>query len=296
MNGANMSQNPNIASNPDQQHTRINNTLLGTAEKKALLWLAARMPAWIVPDTLTAIGLFASILIFISYAFTFYNKGFLWLASIAFLLQWFGDSLDGTLARYRKIERPRYGFFVDHVIDSVSEVLIFLGLGLSPFLRFDLALLALVSYLLLATYVYLVTYVNGIFRISYMRLGPTETRVLAVLANTWVFFADNPTVHLFQNGPAFLSVSLTYYDLVAIFFIALVSTLFIISAVSTAANLSREDRVAARTKARQERASRRQALREQRAARKAAAKAAAASTAVKTPPPTAPRPNVEIDS
>jgi phosphatidylglycerophosphate synthase len=290
-----MEQNLNSASHSDQNHTRINDTLLGNVEKKTLLWLAARMPSWVVPDTLTTIGLVASIIIFISYALTFYNKGFLWLASFAFLLQWFGDSLDGTLARFRKIERPRYGFFVDHVIDAISEVLIFLGLGLSPFLRFDLALLALVSYMLLATYVYLVTYVNGVFRISYMRLGPTETRVLAVLANTWVFFAANPTVQLFKNGPALLRVSLTYYDLVAIFFIALVSTLFIMSAVSTAASLSLEDRAVARAKARQEKASRRQALRDQRAARKAAAKAARVVIKASGAPAASSRSNVEID-
>jgi archaetidylinositol phosphate synthase len=254
-----MVQNPNISSPPDQNHTRINNTLLGNVEKKALLWLAARMPSWVVPDTLTLIGLAASILIFLSYALTFFSKNFLWLASFAFFLNWFGDSLDGTLARYRKIERPRYGFFVDHIIDAVSEVLIFLGLGLSPYLRFDLALLALVGYMLLATYVYLVTYVNGVFRISYARLGPTETRLLAVLANTLVFFSANPTVHLFQNGPAFLRVSLTYYDLVVVFFIALISAIFISSAITTAA----------RAKAMQERVYRLQARREQRALRKA---------------------------
>jgi phosphatidylglycerophosphate synthase len=258
-------QNTNGIPKPDQNHTRINDTLLGNIEKKTLLWLAARMPAWVVPDTLTLIGLIASIVIFLSYALTYFHKGFLWLASFAFILNWFGDSLDGTLARYRKIERPRYGFFVDHIIDSVSEVLIFIGLGLSPFLRFDLALLALVGYMLLATYVYLVTYVNGVFRISYARLGPTETRVLAIVANTLVFFSANPRVDLFQKGPAFLQVSLTYYDLVAVFFIGLVVAIFISSAVTTAASLSREDRIAARAK----RLSRRQAHQEQREIQKA---------------------------
>jgi phosphatidylglycerophosphate synthase len=279
-----MSQNQNTASHPlsGQNHTRINDTLLGNIEKKALLWLAARMPAWVVPDTLTLLGLLASFIIFLSYSLTFYDKAFLWLASFGFLLNWFGDSLDGTLARYRKIERPRYGFFVDHMIDSVSEALIFIGLGFSPYLRFDLALLALISYMLLATYVYLVTYVNGVFRISFARLGPTETRVLAILANTWVFFAANPTVRLFKNGPAFLQVSLTYYDLVAIVFIALLSAMFVINAVSTASSLSRSDRAAARAKALQDKAARRLALREERAQRK---------TSGSHPVPTTPRSN-----
>lgn len=268
-----MSQNPISSSYPDQNHTRINDTLLGAVEKKALLYLAARMPAWVVPDTLTTIGLIASFLIFLSYALTRFDKAFLWMASFAFILQWFGDSLDGTLARYRKIERPRYGFFVDHIIDTISEVLIFLGLGLSPFLHFHLALLALVSYLLLGTYVYLVTYVNGVFRISYGRLGPTETRVLAMIANTIVFFSANPTMHWsITGGPIPFNFTFTFYDLVVIGFSLLVVSFFIASTITTAMSLSREDRAAARIKARQEKTARRQALRDQRVARKAAAR------------------------
>lgn len=271
-----MSQNMNISSPQAQSHTRINNTLLGSTEKKVLIWLAGRMPAWVVPDTLTLVGLIASFLIFFSYALTLVNKDFLWLASFGFILQWFGDSLDGTLARYRKIERPRYGFFVDHIIDTVSEVLIFLGLGLSPYLRFDLALLALISYLLLSTYVYLVTYVNGVFRISYARLGPTETRVLAIIANTVVFFTGNPLIHFSIGSPIPFVASLTFYDLVAVVFAILVSSFFIASAVTTAMNLSREDRAnsrAARIKLQQEkrnRGIRRQAFRDEPATRKAA--------------------------
>lgn len=252
------------------QHTRINNTLLGGMEKRALHWLAARMPAWVVPDTLTGIGLFASFLIFVSYALTYFHIGFLWLASFAFLLNWFGDSLDGTLARYRKIERPRYGFFVDHIIDSVSEVLIFIGLGLSPFLRFDLALLALIAYMLLSIYVYLVTYVNGVFRISYAKLGPTEMRVVGILANTIVFFSGNPTV-------ALPWVTLTLYDLVAVFVLVIILAVFLVASITTAMYLSKEDREAARERKLNERAARKahiQALRDERAMRKAAAKAA----------------------
>ena len=127
---------------PVENHIRVNETTITKLEKKALHWLAGRMPAWVVPDTLTIIGLIASIIIFASYGLTYFNKNFLWLASLGFILNWFGDSLDGTLARYRKIERPRYGFFVDHIIDAISEVLVFIGLGLSPYLRFDLAMIA----------------------------------------------------------------------------------------------------------------------------------------------------------
>lgn len=264
-----------------QNHIRINDTLLAGLEKKALLWMAEHMPAWVVPDTLTGIGLGASFLIFVSYALTFFNPAFLWLASLGFVIQWFGDSLDGTLARVRKIERPRYGFFVDHLIDTVSEVLIFIGLGLSPYLRFDLALMAMTSYMLLATYVYLVTYVNGVFRISFWRLGPTETRLLAIIANTIVFFTGNHIFYLTINSlplpvlPLPYTLTLTFFDVVAIGFTFLLSLFFVISAVSTAMSLSREDRVHAadaRHRRSQARKAHQKALRDERAMRKAAAK------------------------
>ena len=251
-----------------EAHTRENKSFLGVLEKKALLWLAARMPDWVVPDTLTVIGLLASVLIFASYALTYFDKGFLWLASFGFVLQWFGDSLDGTLARYRKIERPRYGFFVDHIIDSISEVLVFIGLGLSPFLRFDLALLALVSYLLASIYVYLATYVNGVFRISYSGIGPTEMRFIAIVANIIVFFTGNPT---FSISVA----TTTLFDLVVIGVILIILTLFLINTVSTAMTLSVQDRQAHRTKVRHEKAARaahRKALRDERALRHTTAK------------------------
>ncbi len=255
-------------SNQSQNHTRVIDSLLGKAEKKALLWLAPRMPGWVMPDTLTSVGLFASLLIFLGYALSFYDKNFLWLASFGFVLNWFGDSMDGTLARYRKIERPRYGFFVDHIINSVNEVFIFVGIGLSPYVRIELALFALIVYLLLSVFVYLGTYVNGVFRISYAGLSPTETRLLAVLANTFVFFANNPSFQVF-------AFSVTFYDIVAIVLIVTGSVIFTYNSIRMANDLSREDRIARRAKVAKERKvrrlehmARRQTIREERARRK----------------------------
>lgn len=264
-----MSQNQSQSNPSAQTHTRIINSLLGSSEKKALIWLAQRMPAWVVPDTLTLLGLFASVVIFVGYALTTYDSRFLWLASFGFVLNWFGDSLDGTLARVRKIERPRYGFFVDHMIDSVDEILIFLGLGLSPFVNFNLACIALIVYMLMSIFVYLGTYVNGVFRISYAGIGPTETRVLAILANTLVFFTGNPLVHLPFASP-------TLYDILVFLIIILGVVLFTVNSISMAADLSREDRVVHQKKAleervrrRTERMARQQLAQEARAARKA---------------------------
>ena len=132
-----------------EQHSRVNRILLGPLERPALKWLAEHMPRWMTPDILTGIGFLGAVIIAVSYYLTNYNPAYLWLASFGFVVNWFGDSLDGSLARFRHIERPRYGFFLDHTLDSASETVIFIGLGLSPYVNLELAFLALVGYLLL---------------------------------------------------------------------------------------------------------------------------------------------------
>jgi len=205
-----------------EKHTRENDILLGFLERPALNWLAAHMPDWVTPDVLTWIGIFASILIFFSYALTHISPYFLLLASFGFVLNWFGDSLDGTLARYRHIERPRYGFLIDHYVDAISAVLIFLGLGLSPFVDLTVASMGAIAYLLLSIMVYLVTYVTGVFQITNAKIGPTEIRLLAILANTTILIVGNPSINLPFIGPTtlytvivgFLALIMTIYFLV----------------------------------------------------------------------------------
>ncbi len=177
-----------------ENHKRENDILLGFLERPALQWLAAHSPAWVTPDVLTWTGVAASVLIFVSYGLTQFNRNFLWLASFGFIMNWLGDSLDGSLARYRHIERPRYGFLVDHWVDAISVVLIFLGLGISPYVDLLVASLALIGYLLLSIMVYLVTYVTGVFQITNAKIGPTEIRVLAVILNVVMFFAGNKAI------------------------------------------------------------------------------------------------------
>ena len=206
--------------NDASTHTRVNDIFLGPLERPALKWLSERMPAWVNPDLLTAFGLCGAVLIFISYWLTNIDKNFLWLASFGFLINWFGDSLDGTLARYRKIERPHYGFFVDHVLDGVAEVLVFLGIGLSPFVDFRVACLGLIVYLLVSNMVFIMTITSGVFRISGAKFGPTEFRAIAILTNTIVYVAGNPLIRL-----PFGSVPL--YDLVLCCVIVLLLILFI---------------------------------------------------------------------
>jgi phosphatidylglycerophosphate synthase len=179
-----------------EEHKRENKILLGFLERPALHWLAAHMPGWVTPDILTWIGIGASVLIFVSYSLTNVSPNYLWLANLGFFLNWFGDSLDGTLARYRKIERSRYGFLIDHWIDALSAVLIFLGLGLSPYVNLVVASLAVISYLLVSIMVYLITYVTGVFTITNAMIGPSEIRLLAIILNIVIFFSGEVVFNL----------------------------------------------------------------------------------------------------
>lgn len=223
-----------------KKHKRINDIFFGPIERPLIAWLVKRMPRWVTPDVLTSIGFFAAILIGVSYWLTNSNKNYLWLATFGFMLNWFGDSLDGNLARYRKIERPRYGFFIDHIVDTVSEVAIFLGLGLSPYVDYTLASLALIAYLCMTIQVYITTSIRGVFRISYGKLGPTEARVIAMIANTVIFFIGNPNLVLpFGIEP---SRTVSLYNLIVFFVVILLSTIFFISAFIEGKRLAKKDR------------------------------------------------------
>ncbi len=218
---------------PDiRSHWRVNDILLGPLERPALQWLAVHMPAWMTPDKLTLIGIIGACVIFIGYGLTYLDKAFLWLATFGFVVNWFGDSLDGTLARYRKIERPRYGYFVDHTVDSFNEFLILVGLGLSVYMRFEVATLILAGYFLMSILVFVRTSVTGEFRISYGMLGPTEVRVIAVLVNTLVFFFGNPAVDLgFVNT--------TVVDIAGLFVAVVLIAIYVFSTVREARALAR---------------------------------------------------------
>jgi phosphatidylglycerophosphate synthase len=215
-------------------HNRVNDILLGPLERPALNWLAARQPAWVNPDILTGVGILGAIVIFLGFVLSNYNKNFLWLASLGFIINWYGDSLDGTLARYRDIQRPKYGYFIDHTVDSFNEVLVFLGLGLSPYMRFDLACVLLISYLLISIMVFVGTSVTGVFRISYIRLGPTELRLIAILANLWVYFFGNPSIRLPFGA-------LSVYDIIAAALAVLLLGVFATSTIRQARELARDE-------------------------------------------------------
>jgi archaetidylinositol phosphate synthase len=166
------------------EHARTSEFVLKRFEKWALPRLAARLPAWVMPDHLTVLGLLASTVVGAAYALSGRNEAWLWVASAALLVNWYGDSLDGTLARFRRIERPRYGYYLDHLTDAYSTLLIGLGLGFSPYMLLAVGLAIVIAYLLLSINVYLETHVFETFSFSYGSLGPTEVRVLLIVLNT----------------------------------------------------------------------------------------------------------------
>lgn len=168
---------------------RIQESLLAHRERSLLTAIAVRLSLWVTPDLLTFIGLFGALLTGISYAVSRCSRWFLLLACLGIVINWFGDSLDGTLARVRKIERPVYGFFVDHSTDMISLAFIYLGLGASPYLSFDAACLILMSYWLMALLTFIRAVAIGTFRISYGWVGPTEIRLALFLYTILIFLA-----------------------------------------------------------------------------------------------------------
>ncbi|NSW53110.1 MAG: CDP-alcohol phosphatidyltransferase family protein [Anaerolineae bacterium] len=195
---------------------RINNTILGGAETRFIHWFEKIAPDWVSPDLMTFVGMIGTFSILIGYALSRVHPAWLWLASFGFFLNWFGDSTDGNLARLRHIERPRYGYFLDHCLDTITMLMVFIGVGLTPFVDMYIALFTLIAYLMMNVYVYVNTQVHKKFQLSFAMLGPTEGRLMFVIANTVMIFAGMVNVTL-------IGIEFSIYDL---FFLAWMIFLF----------------------------------------------------------------------
>jgi phosphatidylglycerophosphate synthase len=171
---------------PNMDAPRQKQFLLARAEGRALEWIAHRLPAWVMPDHMTALGVLAAFGIAGAYLLSNGDKLWLWAASTLLVVHWLGDSLDGTLARVRRIERPRYGYYLDHLVDALATAVIGLGLGLSPWMLLAVGLTIVIAYLVLSINTYLETYAFGVFTLGYGWLGPTEARLGLIAVNTLV--------------------------------------------------------------------------------------------------------------
>jgi archaetidylinositol phosphate synthase len=217
-----------------QSAERSHRSLLASSEKRLLLWLAERMPAWINSDHLTAIGFVSLFGVGAGYWFARYNRMGLLIAMLFFVLNWFGDSLDGTLARVRNRQRPRYGFYLDHVLDACGSVCIFAGLALSGYMSERVAVGLLVAYFLLSIEVYLATYTVGRFNLSFAAFSPTELRLLLIAGNIALF--NKPWVLL--GGHQYL-----LFDVGGVIGIAGISLAFVWSLVKHAVYLYHVERL-----------------------------------------------------
>lgn len=222
-------------SNPDFKNaTREQTSLLAPLERISLQWLARHMPAWVKSDHLTLLGFAAMLVAGACYAVAQWWPGAFLIVNVCLAVNWFGDSLDGTLARYRNKQRPRYGFYVDHIIDAFGILFVLCGLAISGYMSLTIALATLVVYFMLSIDVYLATYTIGTFKLSFYKFSPTELRILLAIGNLRAMY--RPTGHVF--GERYL-----FFDIGATVAIALMAVVLIVSVTRNTITLYRAERV-----------------------------------------------------
>ncbi len=170
---------------------RIQDNILAGPERRLLTWLCSNMPRWVTPDRLTAVGLAGAITVSVGGLLSRTSPNFLWLMVLGLFINWAGDSLDGSLARFRDIARPNYGYFIDHSIDGINNFLIMVGLGLTPAVSLSISLFALCAYYLLCMYAFLRRQVLNELRLSYLWVGPTELRLLITANIIGMYFVPD---------------------------------------------------------------------------------------------------------
>ena len=216
------------------QAQRIQTSFINALEKRVLVWLAKRQPRWVTSDMLTAIGTLGSLIVAIGFVLSNYSIQWLWLSSFGLVVNWYGDSLDGTLARVYNCQRPVYGYYLDHTVDCINEGLMFVGAGLSPFLHLDFALVAFAIYLALTINVSINAHLKGEFRLTYIKLGPTEFRLLIILANT-LLIAIPALAALSSTHTIFgHTITMRILDYVAVVIIILMAFIYLVTTISDA--------------------------------------------------------------
>lgn len=211
---------------------RINKGFLAKFETPALYWLARQMPIWVTPNLLTGIGFLGAIVAFFGYAASAFFSEFLWVATLGLVINWFGDSLDGTLARYRRIERPRYGFYLDNSIDVIEQMLIAVGLTLSNIIRVELALLGLAAFYAMSILTYIRLHIFEEFTLDYGGFGPTELRVAFIVVNLLVFYIPPQPFSIFN---------LTYPEVLSVIWLTLTVITFSVIVLRDVSKLANEE-------------------------------------------------------
>lgn len=224
-----------------KQANRVQTSFLNGIEKKALIWLAERQPKWVTSDFLSFIGFIGSVTIAAGYMLTAISPAYLWLASLGLVINWYGDSLDGTLARVRNTQRPIYGYYLDHTLDCINEILMFVGIGLSPLMDLRIALFLLIGYLLITINVSVNAHLKGEFKLTYAKLGPTEFRIIAIIANTILACSDairNYICHIHICGR---NIELSTLDIAGAVIVILLFSIYIVEAFKDARGYAKID-------------------------------------------------------
>lgn len=207
---------------PFNNAQRVHTALTASYEKRLLIWLAHHTPSLINSDHLTILAFLAQVLAGVSYAFAPQDTHALWLVNLFIFLNWLGDSLDGTLARVRNQQRPRYGFYVDHIVDTLGALALIIGLGFSGYLHWQTAVALLLCFYVLSIESYLATYTIGRFHISHGLFGPTELRILLIIGNFFLIknkYAALPGGHhvlLFDIGGIVAILGMSIMALIAV--------------------------------------------------------------------------------
>lgn len=219
---------------PDAALSRQNQGWLSGPEDRALAWLTPRVPAWVTPDQLTLLGFGGAVVAFISYLLAPGQAAWLWMVNAGVVLNWLGDSLDGQVARAQGVERPRYGFFFDQSVDVVGQFLFALGLGLSGYVRLDIAALGLAAYLMMTVQSLLRAEVTRVFHLATAGMGLTEVRCLFLVANAVFFFI--PPKPFDAAG-----ITATYADFFGIVWIVVNVGLYVLTMVAELRRLAVEE-------------------------------------------------------
>lgn len=220
-----------------QQAQRIQTSFINAIERKALVWLAKRQPLWVTSDMLTALGTFGAFLTGLGFWLTRYGVDWLWLSTAGLVINWYGDSLDGTLARVRNCQRPVYGYYLDHTIDCVNEAFMFVGAGLSPLVNLNLTLLAYILYLFMTINVSINAHLKSEFRLTYAKLGPTEFRLLIILVN--ILLIAFPALAF--NKFTVVGYSLSSLDIIALLIIVVLSVIYLVTIITDARKYAKID-------------------------------------------------------
>lgn len=225
----------------DKKAVRIQNSILNRVEKKALVWLAERQPKWVFSDLLTIIGIIGAIMIGAGFVLSSKNINWLWLSVAGFIVNWYGDSLDGTLARVRNTQRPLYGYYLDHTVDCFNEAFMFIGLGLSHLMRLDIALMILIVYLFLTVNVSVNAHLKSEFKLTYGKLGPTEFRVIAIILIMCIIFI--PGIREFHTSIRIFGrdVALTSLDIAGLVILAVLTAIYLVTVLQDAIGYAKID-------------------------------------------------------